>query len=68
MTSDTKRHEYFIARPKTEMHKTDEETKMNGVFEASISGVNKPMNPHDILSCLSELELHNISKIIAQEG
>ena len=52
------------------MHKTDEETKtkMNGVFEASISGVNKPMNPHDILSRLSELELHNISKILAQEG
>ena len=50
------------------MHKTDEETKMNGVFEASISGINKPMNPHDILSRLSKLELHNISKIIAQEG
>ena len=68
MTSDTERHEYFIARPETEMHKIDEETKMNGVFEASISSVNKPMNPHDILSRLSELELHNISKILAQEG
>ena len=68
MTSDTERHEYFIARPETEMHKIDEETKMNGVFEASISGVNKPMNPHDILSHLSELELHNICKLIAQEG
>ena len=50
------------------MHKTDEETKMNGFFEASISGVNNPMNPHDILSCLFKLELHNISKLIAQEG
>ena len=41
---------------------------MNGFFEASISGVNKPMNPHDILSRMFELELHKISKLIAQEG
>lgn len=68
MTSDTERHEYFVARPETEMHKTDEETKMNGVSEASISGVNKAMNPHDILSRLSDPELHNICKILAQEG
>ena len=68
MTSDTEIHEYFITKPKTEMHKTDEETKMNGVFEASISGVNKPMNPHDILSRLFELELHTITKLLAQEG
>ena len=68
MTSNTERNEYFIARQETEMHNTDEETKMNSVFEASISGVNKPMNPHAILSHLSELDLHSICKLLAQEG
>jgi E3 ubiquitin-protein ligase HUWE1 len=68
MASNTERHECFAARPKTEVHKSDEETKRNDVSEASISSVNKAMNPHDIFSRLSEPDLQNICKLLAQEG
>lgn len=65
---NTERDECSTTRPETEIHKSDVETKTNGVSEASISGVNKATHPHDIFLHLSEPELQNVCKLLAKEG
>ena len=44
MDLNTERHECSATRPETDMHKGDEETKTNGVFEAYTSSVNRAVN------------------------
>lgn len=68
MDLNIERNECSTTKHGIDIHKDDEETKKNGVYEASISSVKKDMNPHDILSHLLNPMLQNICKLLAQEG